>query len=88
MAAVDSFCDLVPPRTADASLDGAVGWIKRQGYAYVSNVAVSPAARRRGVARRLMAASEALAGEWGCRKLALHCNPNKPDNMVREGDEN
>lgn len=44
------------------------------GYAYISNVAVSPCAQRRGVARRLMAEAEALAGAWGCSKAGLHVN--------------
>ncbi|KXZ52446.1 hypothetical protein GPECTOR_9g490 [Gonium pectorale] len=77
VAAVDSFCDLVPPRELDWRTDGQMGWYRREGYAYVSNVAVLPAARRRGVARQLMAAAEALAAEWGCRAVGLHCNPKK-----------
>lgn len=44
------------------------------GYAYISNVAVSPSAQRRGVASRLMAEAEALAGSWGCSKAGLHVN--------------
>ncbi|KAG2441869.1 hypothetical protein HXX76_003477 [Chlamydomonas incerta] len=77
VAAVDSFCDLVPPREMDPGRDGAFGWYRREGYAYVSNVAVLPTARRRGVARQLMAAAEALAAEWGCKAVGLHCNPKK-----------
>jgi predicted N-acetyltransferase YhbS len=46
------------------------------GYGYVSNLAVSPSARRRGVAEALMAAAESLAASWGCRTHALHCNPD------------
>jgi hypothetical protein len=46
------------------------------GYAYISNVAVSPAAQRHGVASRLMAEAEALAGSWGCSKAGLHVNMN------------
>eukprot|EP00878_Enallax_costatus_P022015 GHUV01023338.1.p3 GENE.GHUV01023338.1~~GHUV01023338.1.p3 ORF type:complete len:131 (+),score=47.69 GHUV01023338.1:702-1094(+) len=46
------------------------------GYAYISNVAVSTAYRRSGVAVQLMAEAEALAVEWGCRTAGLHCNPN------------
>lgn len=53
------------------------------GYAYVSNVAVLPAARRRGVARQLMAAAEALAAEWGCKAVGLHCNTKKTAPWVR-----
>ncbi|GFR45927.1 hypothetical protein Agub_g7387 [Astrephomene gubernaculifera] len=78
VAAVDSFGDLVPPRELDWRTDGQMGWYRRDGYAYVSNLAVAPAARRRGVARALVAAAEAVAAEWGCRAVGLHCNPNKP----------
>ncbi|GIL66856.1 hypothetical protein Vafri_20238 [Volvox africanus] len=77
VAAVDSFGDLVPPRELNWQTDGRMGWYRREGYAYVSNVAVAPEARRRGVARRLMAAAEKLAAEWGCRAVGLHCNPKK-----------
>ncbi|KAG2489807.1 hypothetical protein HYH03_011756 [Edaphochlamys debaryana] len=77
VAAVDSFCDLVPPRELDWRTDGAAGWYRREGYAYISNVAVLPSARRRGVARQLMAEAEALAKSWGCRAIGLHCNPKK-----------
>ncbi|GLC45342.1 hypothetical protein PLESTB_000312200 [Pleodorina starrii] len=77
VAAVDSFGDLVPPRELNWRTDGQMGWYRREGYAYVSNVAVAPSARRRGVARRLMGAAEALAAEWGCRAVGLHCNPKK-----------
>ncbi|EFJ41015.1 hypothetical protein VOLCADRAFT_107851 [Volvox carteri f. nagariensis] len=77
VAAVDSFGDLVPPRELNWRTDGQMGWYRREGYAYVSNVAVAPAARRRGVARGLMAAAEGMAAEWGCRAVGLHCNPKK-----------
>jgi ribosomal protein S18 acetylase RimI-like enzyme len=65
-ATVDSFGDLVPPKQLDPGRDGAVGWAPRHGgdrnhYAYLSNVAVAPFVRRRGVARRLVRAAERLA---------------------------
>lgn len=47
----------------------------RQGIAYLSNVAVCPSVRRRGIARRLMAEAEATAAEWGFRAVSLHCDP-------------
>lgn len=28
-------------------------------------------------------AAEELAAAWGCTRAALHCNPRKPQNMVR-----
>jgi len=43
------------------------------GVAYLSNVAVLPSARRRGVARKLVEAAEALASSWGCTSIGLHC---------------
>lgn len=46
------------------------------GYAYISNLAVAPESRRKGVALQLMAAAEALARDWGCTSSALHCNPH------------
>jgi ribosomal protein S18 acetylase RimI-like enzyme len=47
----------VPPRTLNPFRDGAFGWIKREGVAYVSNMAVLPQARRMGTARALMEVS-------------------------------
>jgi ribosomal protein S18 acetylase RimI-like enzyme len=76
VANVDTFGDLIPPRSLDPFRDGAFGWVKREQMAYISNVAVARSARRRGVATLVMAEAEALAREWGCRSAALHCNPN------------
>lgn len=47
----------------------------RAGYAYISNVAVSPTARRKGVATALMAAATDVARDWGCGTTALHVDP-------------
>jgi len=71
---VDSFGDLVPPRSLDASRDGAMGWYNREGIAYVSNVAVLPEARGQGIAQQLMEEAHLLAQSWGCRAVGLHCN--------------
>jgi ribosomal protein S18 acetylase RimI-like enzyme len=46
--------------------------------AYLANIAVDPSQRRRGHARRMLAAAEALAAARGCPELCLH---------VRLGDE-
>lgn len=46
--------------------------------AYLANIAVDPSHRRRGYARRMLAAAEALALARGCAELCLH---------VRLGDE-
>lgn len=71
VAQLDSFADVIPPRTLNAARDGAIGWVKRDGLAYASNLAVAEGARRRGVARRLMAEVEAAAAAWGFRSVCL-----------------
>jgi ribosomal protein S18 acetylase RimI-like enzyme len=45
---------------------------------YLSNMSVAPSARRRGVARALLAAAEATAAAWGQEALWLHVDaPNE-----------
>jgi ribosomal protein S18 acetylase RimI-like enzyme len=39
---------------------------------YISNMAVAPAARRRGIALALLASAEAAAAAWGQPELWLH----------------
>ncbi|XP_042510411.1 uncharacterized protein LOC122085877 [Macadamia integrifolia] len=51
---------------------------RRTGIAYISNVAVRERDRRRGIAKRLIAAAEAQARSWGCRAMALHCDVSNP----------
>ncbi|XP_043706138.1 uncharacterized protein LOC122655841 [Telopea speciosissima] len=51
---------------------------RRTGIAYISNVAVRERDRRRGIAKRLVAAAEGQAGSWGCHAMALHCDVNNP----------
>ncbi|MGA1265067.1 MAG: GNAT family N-acetyltransferase [Prochlorothrix sp.] len=41
-------------------------------YPYVSNLAVSPTARRRGIARHLLQMGEQTARHWGFSKVYLH----------------
>ncbi len=43
---------------------------------YISNLAVSPAFRRHGVARQLLLKCELVAQEWQCHGLALHVLDN------------
>ncbi|KAG1662631.1 hypothetical protein FOA52_009616 [Chlamydomonas sp. UWO 241] len=74
IAYVDSFGDLVPARESNIASHGALGWVRRKGIGYISNVAVLPGARGRGIARQLVETSEALASSWGCRSVGLHCN--------------
>lgn len=49
---------------------------KRTGIAYISNVAVRKADRRKGIGKLLLAKAEARALSWGCRSIALHCDVN------------
>lgn len=41
-------------------------------HCYLSNLAVSPAHRRRGVARQLLTHCEQIAQGWNCQCVALH----------------
>lgn len=45
-------------------------------YPYVSNLAVSPTARRRGIARHLLQMGEQTARHWGFSKIYLHVLEN------------
>ncbi|WOL12952.1 hypothetical protein Cni_G21721 [Canna indica] len=47
---------------------------RRTGIAYISNVAVRKADRRKGIAKMLIAKAEARARSWCCRSMALHCD--------------
>ncbi|XP_002881626.2 LOW QUALITY PROTEIN: uncharacterized protein LOC9315845 [Arabidopsis lyrata subsp. lyrata] len=49
---------------------------RRTGIAYISNVAVRENFRRKGIAKRLIWKAEALAKNWGCRAIGLHCDLN------------
>ncbi len=40
--------------------------------AYLCNLSVAPAHRRRGVARALLQTAEDTAAAWGCRSVVLH----------------
>eukprot|EP00958_Prasinococcus_capsulatus_P024073 scaffold3713_cov372-Prasinococcus_capsulatus_cf.AAC.27 len=56
--------ELIPvpvPAVRAASESGVVG--------YISNLAVRPARRRRGIAKKLMEDSEAIARSWGCKGM-------------------
>ena len=46
-------------------------WPLRRWHAYIANVAVLREARRRGVARALLAAAEERAARWGCNQIFL-----------------
>ncbi|BFM39569.1 GNAT family N-acetyltransferase [Synechocystis sp. LKSZ1] len=60
--------------TAEISLRG---WFYPQARTgYISNLAVSPAHRRHGVARQLLLKCEQVARDWNCHTLALHVLDN------------
>ncbi|CAL8466637.1 g6173 [Coccomyxa elongata] len=52
-----------------------VAYKPQENVAYISNLAVSPAARRMGVGEELLKAAEKVAMEWGCKSICLHCDP-------------
>jgi ribosomal protein S18 acetylase RimI-like enzyme len=45
---------------------------KTQTYLYISNLAVRPSYRRRGVALQMLTACEQIARDWGFSELYLH----------------
>ncbi len=45
---------------------------KPRQAAYISNLAVSPNYRRKGIARRLLQTCEQLTAQWGCEEIFLH----------------
>ena len=47
-----------------------------QKYPYISNLAVSPNYRRRGVARKLLSGCEKAVSSWGFNELYLHVLDN------------
>ena len=66
--------DTAPDRLPRAPLrEGPQPPARARRVAFVSNVAVAPAARRRGVASALMLEAEARAAAWKSRGVALHC---------------
>ncbi|KAK9806312.1 hypothetical protein WJX72_009686 [[Myrmecia] bisecta] len=72
---IDTLAEHIPPRRV--VLPGQVGFTRRRGLAYLSNLAVVATARRSGVARRLLREAERVAfTDWGCRALALHVDPD------------
>lgn len=54
--------------------------LAREGYlGHLLNLAVLPDLRRRGIAAQLFAAVEAIAIEWGCKKMSLEVRAsNRP----------
>jgi ribosomal protein S18 acetylase RimI-like enzyme len=52
-------------------------WFTRpKTTAYISNLAVSPQHRRRGIAKQLIQKCESVADQWQCRRLSLHVMEN------------
>ena len=71
---IDTICEYVPTKRT-VTHGGVVRDKKRRGMAYLSNLAVSPAAQRKGLGARLLQEAEELALQWGCRSVALHVDP-------------
>ncbi|MGV0023848.1 GNAT family N-acetyltransferase [Phormidesmis priestleyi] len=63
--------------TVEIGLRSANPWQPRTSqYAYLSNLAVHPASRRRGVARQLLAACDRAVLAWGFQDIYLHVLEN------------
>lgn len=73
---IDTFLEHVPPRRGSSAPGGVVQETPRRGMAYLSNLAVAPAARRRGLGAALVARALEAAAGWGCRSVALHVDPS------------
>ncbi|KAH7351945.1 hypothetical protein KP509_19G021500 [Ceratopteris richardii] len=63
---IDTLAEFLPRRKPTGS--------RRTGIAYISNVAVREVFRRKGIAKCLVQEAEAVASQWGCRAMALHCD--------------
>lgn len=62
--------------TVEMGLRSPSPWSVGDRYPYLSNLAVHPGSRRRGVARSLMAHCEQTALQWGFSSLHLHVLEN------------
>ncbi len=65
--------------TVELSLRSSFSWLGQscdQNYPYISNLAVAPAYRRKGVARKLLLCCEQTAITWGFNRIALHVLEN------------
>lgn len=77
--------DFAPPTgeflvaVADGELIGSAAWRRHGDDAELKRMYTSPAARGRGVARRLLAAVEASARRHGCRRVILETGDRQPE---------
>jgi GNAT superfamily N-acetyltransferase len=77
--------DFVPPdgeflvAVADGELIGCGGWRSHGKDAELKRMYTAPAARGRGVARRVLAAVEASARAQGRGRLILECGDRQPE---------
>ncbi len=63
--------------TVELSLSEPEGWIPKQYQStYISNLAVSQAHRRQGVAQRLLRGCEQISLQWGYQDIYLHVLEN------------
>ena len=65
--------------TADDELLGCAGWRAHGPDAELKRMFTVPAARGRGVARRLLAAIEESARERGCKRVILETGDRQPE---------
>ena len=67
---------------AGGDIIGSLFCARKDGALYLTRMAVSPAWRKRGVGRALMAAAEAEARRIGATRLTLRVRQNLPGNRV------
>ena len=66
-------------RDAGGQAVGCGAVVLGDAYGEIKRMYVSPASRGQGVARRLLQALEAAAGDAGCRLLTLESGPYQPE---------
>ena len=72
---VDTYLEFVPPKRSTVN-GGMIREVPRREMAYLSNLAVSPAAQRQGLGLHLLQRAESVAfEEWKCRSMTLHVDP-------------
>jgi ribosomal protein S18 acetylase RimI-like enzyme len=73
---IDTLLEHIPPKRSNIN-GGYIKELPRKKMAYLSNLAVAPTARRRGLGVYLLQKAEDMASqEWGCRTMTLHVDPS------------
>ncbi len=70
--------------TQDGEIVGILGLRIAASLAHVEAFLVAPAARRRGIGRRLLARAEELANYYNCHKVTLEAPAGLPAQMFYE----